>query len=82
MSWCFAIINNHLAEIFYEGENPKSMKISGHAYVNKSEYTTKKEKEWIANDTKKLNFSYHQGIYKSKITGLKIKISKFTSTPR
>lgn len=80
MFWCFAIINNRLAEIFYDGEKPNSMKIFGHAYVNKDEYSTKQEQEWITKDTKKLNFTYRKGIYKSKITGLKIKSSSFHFT--
>lgn len=67
MSWSFAIINSRLAEIFFKGKTLKSIRIFGHAYVNKTEYTSKKEQEWIDKDTKKLNFSYRNGKYKNKI---------------
>lgn len=66
MPWCFATINNHLAEIFFKGKSIKFMKIFGHAYVNKSEYASKQEQKWIAKDIKKLNFSYRKGNYKLK----------------
>lgn len=66
MSWCFAIINNRLAEIFFKGKSSNSIKIFGHAYVDKSEYSGKIEKKWIAKDIKKLKFSYRKGTYKSK----------------
>ncbi len=68
MSWCFATINNRLAEIFFEGKNPNSNKIFGHTYVNRSEYTKEEEQKWIIEDTKKLKFSYRQGIYKSTLS--------------
>lgn len=68
MSWCFAIVNNRLAEIFFEKEKTDPIKIRGHAYVNKSKYTTKQEQKWIIEDTKRLNFSYHKGSYKPRLT--------------
>lgn len=40
MSWCFAIINGRLAEIYFN-ETKKGPKFLGHCYVEKSEYTTK-----------------------------------------
>lgn len=76
MSWRFAIINNRLAEIFFEGKNPNPTKIFGHAYVNRAEYTTKKEQKWITADTKKLKFSYRQGAYKPYCPNIQQKDSK------
>ncbi|OGJ43004.1 hypothetical protein A3B60_01050 [Candidatus Peregrinibacteria bacterium RIFCSPLOWO2_01_FULL_39_12] len=63
MYWCFATINNRLAEIFFKKGKTDSIKIFGHAYVNKSEYISKKEQKWIAEDTRKLKFSYRKGNY-------------------
>ena len=47
MSWSFAIINGRLAEIFFDEMHGKikrrrRIKISGHCYVKKEEYKTKK----------------------------------------
>lgn len=66
MPWCFAIINNRLAEIFYEGKRLSSMRIYGHAYVNKNEYKTKTEQRWIEKDIEKFKFSYRKGRYMPK----------------
>ena len=62
MGWSFAIINNRLAEIFFE--KTKKQKILGHCYVKISEYKTKQERDWIAKDTKRLRFLYKKGKYK------------------
>lgn len=63
MSWCFAKINNKLAEIYFD-ETKKSPKIWGHCYVKKEEYKTKKEREWIKEDTVKFRFEYKNMKYK------------------
>ena len=39
MTWCFAIINDRLAEIYFEDEGKN--KILGHCYVDEKEYKTK-----------------------------------------
>ncbi len=41
MSWCFAIVNNRLAEIYFEEKKGKT-KIIGYCYVKEEEYKTKK----------------------------------------
>jgi len=46
MSWCFAIVNNRLAEIYFEEKMDKP-KIIGYCYVKKEEYKTKREQKWI-----------------------------------
>ena len=63
MSWCFAIVNNRLAEIYFE-EKGKKTKITGHCYVKKEEYKTKQEQKWIKEDTAKFRFVYRKGKYK------------------
>ena len=57
MSWCFAIVNGRLAEIYFD-ETKKGPKFIGHCYVKKSEYKTKKEQNWIEADVAKFKFAY------------------------
>ena len=57
MTWCFAIINHKLAEIYFEKKKQKT-KIFGHCYVKKEEYATEHEQEWIKKDTSKFHFDY------------------------
>lgn len=63
MDWCFAIINNKLAEIYFENKDGK-IDYFGHWYVNENEYTTKKEKDYIRKDTAKMKFVYRNRNYK------------------
>lgn len=65
MMWSFALVNNRLAEVFFERKRGKIVFI-GHAYVKESEYTTKKEKRWIEEDTTKIRLVYRKGEYKFK----------------
>lgn len=62
MSWCFALVNNRLAEIFFEKVKGKT-KILGHCYVQKKEYKTKQEKKWIKKDTARFRFAYRKKRY-------------------
>lgn len=69
MSWCFAIVNGKLAEIFFDemtekARTKKQMRIFGHCYVKKEEYETKKEQQWIAKDTKEMRLVYRNNVYK------------------
>ena len=63
MSWCFALINNKLAEIFLDDEKKG---INGYCYVDRNRYKTKKEQKWIETDTKIHQYSYRKNIYKRK----------------
>lgn len=64
MSWCFAKVNNRLAEIFFdEGKNREPL-IIGHCCVRKDEYKTKKEQKWINDDTKKVKIAYRNKKYR------------------
>jgi len=63
MSWCFAIVNNKLAEIYFEKKKGKP-KIIGHCYIKKEDYKTKQEQKWIREDTAKYRFIYRKGKYK------------------
>lgn len=60
--WCFAIVNNRLAEIFFSSKEG----IWAHAYVQKNEFS-KKEQKMIDTDVKKYVFSYRKGVYREKI---------------
>ncbi len=67
MSWAFAIVNNRLAEIFFDTNvcrKKKHSKVWGHCYVSGSEYKTKQEQKWIASDTKKYRFAYRDKKYR------------------
>ena len=64
-SWCFAIINGRLGEIYFN-KNGKS-KIYGHCYIKQEEYS-KKEQKMICSDTKKYHFTWRNGVYKEKPT--------------
>ena len=61
--WCFAIVNNRLAKIYFRREKGK-VKILGHCYVKKEEFKDKQEQRWIKEDTKKHRFVFRKGIYK------------------
>jgi len=65
MHWSFALINNRLAEIYFE-KKKGIVKYMGHAIVKKSEYKTKQEKEWIAKDTARMRLTYKNGKYTSR----------------
>ena len=67
MNWCFATVNNKLAEIFFNKKKGKKPEIFAHCYIKETEYTTKKEKQWIANDMKKYRFSYYNKKYTEKL---------------
>lgn len=64
MGWCFAIVNGKLAEIFFD-QGKEEKVFLGHAYVEESEYKTKKERAWIKKDTIKYHFSYRKGLYRT-----------------
>ncbi len=65
MTWSFALVNNKLAEVFFERKRGKNIFL-GHAYVKESEYTTKKEKRWIKEETARVRLIYRNGEYKFK----------------
>ena len=62
MSWCFAKVNNKLAEIYFD-ETKRGPKIRGHCYVKKSEFKTKSEQKWIKEDTAEFRFVYRNRKY-------------------
>ncbi len=78
MGWAFAIVNGKLAEIFFEKKKNKTM-FYGHAYVKVEEYKSKKEKQWIKEDTAKNRSSYQKNLYKDK-TGNVFPCADFTGT--
>lgn len=65
MFWSFGIVNNRLAEVFFERDKGK-VRFLGHAYVEESEYKTKSEKRWMQEDTEKVRLTYRKGAYKPR----------------
>lgn len=63
MSWSFGIVNNKLAEIFFENNKGKR-NILGHCYGGESEYKTKKEKRWIEEDIRKIRVVFRNRKYR------------------
>lgn len=66
MMWCFAKVNNKLAELFFDESKKGAKLILGHCYVEIKKYKTKQEKKWIKDDTKKFIFEYKNGKYFDK----------------
>lgn len=64
MPWCFAVVNNRLAEIYFKNVKGKPH-IFGHCYVNQKDYKTKREQKWILEDTAKYRLIYRTGRYKA-----------------
>ena len=65
-SWCFAIVNGRLAEIYFK----KKYGIYGHCYIKKREYN-KTEQRMIDTDIKKCQFIFRKGYYFDKKRGTK-----------
>lgn len=65
--WCFAVVNEKLAEIYFDKKNNEP-RIWGHCYVNISEFKIKRELNQIKKDTKKFHFVYRNKIYTRKKT--------------
>lgn len=81
MSWCFALINGRLAELFFDREEGESEpKIIGHSCVSISEYKTKRDQKLIEKDTKRYQFSYRNKIYRDKIRKKVLKRSTLLDT--
>ena len=64
MGWCFAKVNNKLAEIVFDDDKPLKSKIFGHAYVKRENYKTKHEQKMIDADLKKVKVVYRNKKYK------------------
>ena len=64
MPWRFAILNNRLAEIYFDKDKQNRVKIQGHCYVAKNEYKTKQEQKWIEIDTRKTRVVYRNKKYR------------------
>ena len=63
MPWCFALVNNRLAEVYFN-ETRRGPRITGHCYVKMEDFSTAKEKKWIKKDTEKLRFIFRKRRYK------------------
>ncbi|MBI2635432.1 MAG: hypothetical protein HYW79_02710 [Parcubacteria group bacterium] len=63
MPWCFAIVNNRLAEIYFKEKKNGRREIWAHCYVEKNDYKTKREQKWIAEDAKRMEVVYRNKKY-------------------
>ena len=77
MPWLFAIVNNRLAEIYFDETKTGKLKIWGHCYVRKEDYKTKQEQKWIKQDTKYLKLVYRNKKYYAKKTEKEKKSLRF-----
>lgn len=64
MSWCFAKVNNKLAEIYFNKKKNGKNKIFAHCFVKRKDLKTKEEQKWIIEDTKKIKAIYKNKKYK------------------
>lgn len=64
MSWCFAIVNNKLAEIYFEKKKNGKNGIFAHCYIKRKDFKTKKERKQINEDTKRVKVIYRGKKYK------------------
>jgi hypothetical protein len=64
MPWSFAVVNNRLAEIYFDRKKNGRIRVLGHCYVRKEEYKTKQEQKWIQEDTKRLRVVYRGKKYR------------------
>ena len=69
MSWNFAIINKKLAELYFDDKRGSNRVPHGHCYVNRDEFTTKREQKEIETDIKKYMFTYRSKKYRNILTG-------------
>lgn len=67
MNWCFAVVNNKLAEVYFKKNNSGTTFI-GHAYVKKGDFD-KRERKMIETDITKYRFSYYRNKYRDQLTG-------------
>ena len=63
MYWCFAIINNKPAEIYFDRDKKGMPKFIGHCYVRKNDFKTKMEQKAIKEDIAKYRLIYRKGKY-------------------
>lgn len=61
--WSFAIINGHLAEVYFYRDHTNQPIFLAHCYVKRDVYTTKKEQVMIDKDTQKVKLRYAKGKY-------------------
>lgn len=66
MGWCFAIINNRLAELYFE-KSKSGIKFQGHCYVDRLEFKLKSEQKSIDKDIAKFRFTYRNKKYVRKL---------------
>ena len=73
MSWRFALINNRLAEIYFEHDKKGRPLFEGHCYIDDVQDWTAEEKKCIPRDIKKYQFSYRKGFYRDKLKNVRFK---------
>lgn len=67
MGWSFAIVNNRLAEIYFDHKKNGEPIMHAHCYVQKNDFKTKREQRHIEIDTKRYRFTYRNKKYFDQI---------------
>jgi len=67
MGWSFAMVNNRLAEIYFDHKKNGDPIMHAHCYVRKSGFKTKREQHHIETDTKRYRFTYRNKKYFDQI---------------
>jgi len=62
MFWCFAIVNNKFAEIYFDRKENDQVEILGHCYPKRDEFKKKTEQKQIAQDKEKFRFVYRNKV--------------------
>ena len=73
MAWCFTLLNNRLAELYFEYDKAGRPLISGHGYVDNIRDWSKHEQRLITQDLKKYRFSYRKGRYRDMLKDIRRK---------
>ena len=69
--WCFALVNNRLAEVHFIETKDGTRKIFGHTYVRREKYKTKREQRTMDKDIEKIRLTYRSKKYCDKSGFLK-----------
>jgi hypothetical protein len=74
--WCFALVNNRLAEVHFEHDKKGSPLIWGHGYVDDVRDWSKHEQKLITQDIRKYRFSYRKGYYRDMSRNIRHKATR------
>ena len=67
MGWSFAMVNNRLAEIYFDHKKNGDPIMHAHCYVKKVDFKTERDQRHIEIDTKRYRFTYRNKKYFDQI---------------